>query len=72
MSNTIMVGRNGANIQCKHCQKDIDKPKSILKFNDDYFCDEDCLGEYLVAQVEDEVEVVWADTEENLKICMGE
>lgn len=69
---TIIVGRGGENICCKNCRKDINKPQDILKYKDDYFCDETCLGEYLVSQVEDEVEEVWADTEENMYMCAME
>lgn len=68
----MLVGRGGVDICCKHCLKDICEPTTIIRYKDDYFCDETCLGEYLVSKIEDEIEVVEVDTEENIKMCAEE
>ena len=34
-----------------------------------YFCNEKCLGKYLVDKVDDETEAVWVDTPENIRMC---
>ena len=64
----IVIG-NGVNVTCKCCHKDITSPCEILVYHGMYFCDNDCLGSYLVEQAEDEIEIDWVDTPENMKIC---
>ena len=55
--------------ECYWCHKHFDRPGDIYKYKKHYFCDDTCLGEYLVSKAEDEIEVVWHDTEENIRIC---
>ena len=62
----------GNDIQCAWCHMHFTNPKSILKYDDKYFCDDECLGQYLVDKVEGEVEVMWFDTEENMRLCAME
>jgi hypothetical protein len=44
----------------------------IIRHEDKYFCSEECLGEYLVSKIEDEIDVEWFDTEEHMRICAEE
>ena len=57
------------NRECYWCHKHFDRPGDIYKYKKHYFCDDTCLGEYLVSKAEDDIEVVWNDTEENIRIC---
>ena len=57
---------------CYFCKHKFDKPMDIIRYKDRYFCSEECLGEYLVKQIEDEIDVEWFDTEENMRICAEE
>lgn len=59
-------------LECHWCHKDLNKPRYVMKYKRKYFCNEDCLGEYLVSQAEPDVEVVWHDTPENMRICAEE
>jgi len=58
--------------ECANCYKDINNPQMIFKYDGKVFCSEECLKEYLLERVEDEVEEEWFDTEENMKICAEE
>jgi len=60
------------NRECYWCHKSFTTPRDILKFKKHYFCDETCLGEYLVDREEENIEVIWHDTEENMRICAEE
>ena len=59
---------------CCWCSKEFDKPHEMIKYHKNYFCGEECLGEYLVskAQQKDEVKVIWVDTEENIEVLARE
>ena len=52
-------------MQCRFCGKEIDVG-SYVRYHGMPFCDSSCLGDYLVDQVEDEVEFnCWKSTPEN-------
>ena len=55
--------------KCEWCDKEFDEPGYIIKYHKKYFCDEKCLGKYLVDKFDDETEAVWVDTPENIKAC---
>lgn len=59
-------------IKCYFCNEEWDGPKNVVKYKKKYFCDEVCLAEYLLSQVEDEIDIEWIDTEENMRICAEE
>lgn len=58
--------------ECYFCGKEWDRPRHILKYKGNYFCNEDCLAEYLLSKAEDETDIEWFDTEENMRICAEE
>lgn len=58
--------------QCYWCHKSFDAPGNIIRYKRHYFCDESCLGEYLVDKEEENITVIWHDTEENMRICAEE
>ena len=57
---------------CYSCNRSFDRPMHIIKYKDRYFCDEQCLGEYLVSKAEDDIDIEWFDTEENMRILAEE
>lgn len=52
-------------LKCHQCGNEWDTTRDILKYEDKYFCDDQCLGEYLVEKVDGDIEVVFYETEEN-------
>lgn len=68
----MLVGVNGVEIQCRCCHKELDEPGTIIKYDGNFFCSDDCLGAYLVEQVEEDIELVRIDTKENMKMCAEE
>ena len=58
--------------KCFWCHKEWNEPREVIRYKGKYFCDEECLGEYLVDKAEGEFESVWHDTEENIKTCEQE
>ena len=63
----IIVGEGGRDICCKWCSKIIDKPGTIFKYQDNYYCSEECLMEKLMDDAQDEIEQLWADTNDNMR-----
>lgn len=59
-------------IGCEWCGKDFEEPTKIIQYKKKFFCDETCLGEYLVNKVEDEISEIDLDTMGNIEICMKE
>lgn len=57
---------------CYWCHKEFNEPRKILRYHGKYFCDDECLGEYLVDKVEDEITDIDFDTAENIEICEKE
>lgn len=58
--------------RCHFCKTYWDEPRHIIRYKRKAFCDEDCLAEYLLSKAEDDIEVEWFDTEENMRICAEE
>ena len=58
--------------ECEWCKKVIDTPRSLLRYDDLLFCDEQCLGEYMVDQADGDIEEIWFDTPENIELCAKE
>ena len=54
---------------CYWCKKVFNKPGDVLKYDDKLFCDEVCLGAYLVDKVDSDIETEWIDTPENIYMC---
>ncbi len=59
-------------MECYWCHKHFDTPRHYIRYDKKNFCDEDCLGEFLVDRAEDDMEVLWFDTAENMRICAEE
>ena len=57
---------------CYWCEKVFNKPGDVLKYDEHLFCDEKCLGAYLVEKAELDIETVWIDTTENIELCERE
>lgn len=68
MAETII----GKHIQCEWCRKNYDTPRYMLGYDDKYFCDDECLGEYLVNEKDGDIEQIWFDTPDNLKMIAEE
>lgn len=68
MAHEIIVGRGTREIRCEQCRKVYDYPGEALLYKGKLFCDTSCLGEYLVDQIEEDIDDVWIDTEENIKM----
>ena len=68
MAETII----GKHIQCEWCRKNYDMPRYMLGYDDKYFCDDECLGEYLVSEKDGDIEQIWFDTPDNLKMVAEE
>lgn len=56
---------------CEWCGREIGVGHYV-RYDDLPFCDRECLGEFLVNRVEDEIEELWHDTEENLELLAAE
>ena len=59
-------------MHCYWCDKEWDDSRNVLEYKSKLFCNEQCLGKYLVEKVDDEIRDVWIDTEENRKMCVEE
>lgn len=57
----------GAHIECDWCNRQYDTPRAMLRYGDHIFCDDECLGEYLVDKADGEIEEIWFDTPENIE-----
>ena len=65
-----IVRRNGGRkMKCSNCCKEIDRPQTIYKHQDEIYCSPACLAEALLEKAWDDVEEIWFDTEENQRIC---
>ena len=64
--------RRAKEMECYWCHKHWNTPGHIVRYKRHLFCDEDCLGEYLVSRAEDDIEIEWFDTPENIEICERE
>ena len=62
----------GTHIECDWCNRHYDTPRQMLRYDDKFFCDDECLGEYLVDRAEGDIEEIWFDTPENIEICEKE
>lgn len=60
--------------KCFWCGKKFEQPHEMIKYHKYYFCSTECLGEYLVdkANAKNELDTIWVDTEENMKILAQE
>lgn len=68
-----IVRRNGGRkMKCSNCCKEIDRPQTIYKHQDEIYCSPACLAEALLEKAWDDVEEIWFDTEENQRICAME
>ena len=68
-----IVRRNGGRkMKCSNCCKEIDRPQTIYKHQDEIYCSPACLAEALLKKAWDDVEEIWFDTEENQRICAME
>ena len=68
-----IVRRNGGTkMKCSNCCKEIDRPQTIYKHQDEIYCSPACLAEALLEKAWDDVEEIWFDTEENQRICAME
>ena len=63
----IIVGEGGRDICCEWCSHNIDKPGTIFKYRDNYYCSEECLMEKLMDDAQDEIEKLWVDTNDNMR-----
>lgn len=59
-------------MKCSNCCKEIDRPQTIYKHQDEIYCSPACLAEALLEKAWDDVEEIWFDTEENQRICAME
>lgn len=64
--------RKAKRMECYWCNKKFTEPGYILRYHKHHFCDDKCLGEYLVERAEEEIEKEWFDTPENIKACWRE
>lgn len=62
----------GKYIKCDWCNKTYDTPGRLMRYDDKIFCGSDCLGEYLVEKVGEDIEDIWFDTPENIEMCAKE
>ena len=68
-----IVRRNGGRkMKCSNWCKEIDRPQTIYKHQDEIYCSPACLAEALLEKAWDDVEEIWFDTEENQRICAME
>jgi len=58
-------------MRCEWCDRQIGVGQYI-QYDDMFFCDRDCLGEYLVDHVEDEIKDCWLETPENIEALTAE
>lgn len=58
-------------MQCEWCGAEIEVGRYI-KYDDMPFCDRDCLGEYLVDRVEDEIDEYWKEAPDNIEALIAE
>jgi len=59
-------------MECNNCFRQIEGPREIFRYQEKYFCSEECLKEYLYYHTEDEITTEWLDTAENIKTCVTE
>lgn len=57
---------------CFWCHKVWDSPRDVLYYKRHYFCDKECLGEFLCEKNQEDIRIKWFDTEENMRICAEE
>lgn len=62
---TTIVGKY---IECKWCNKNYTTPRYMVRYKEDFFCDDTCLGEYMVDQADGDTEAIWFDTPENIEM----
>ena len=62
----------GREMKCANCNKEIDRPQTIYKHQDEIYCSPACLAEALLEKAWDDVEEIWFDTEENMRVCAME
>ena len=60
------------NLECAYCGKKWTTTRDILKYDDKYFCDDDCLGSYLVDKADGDIEIIFYETEDNRRARMLE
>lgn len=65
----VIVDRH---IECSWCHKVHDRPRDLLRYDDKIFCDEKCLGEYLVDKADGDIETIDFDTPENIEMMAME
>lgn len=58
--------------ECANCFKTITEPQMIYKYKRKVFCSIECIKEFLLTRAEDDVEEIWHDTKENMRICAEE
>ena len=68
----IERARRKKKVECANCFKDITEPQMIYKYKRKVFCSTECLKEWLLERAYDDVEEVWHDTKENMRICAEE
>ena len=59
-------------IECFWCSRVFSTPTDLLRYDDKFFCDSKCLGEYMVDKAEEDIEEIWFDTPDNIEICEKE
>ena len=59
-------------IECDWCHRHYETPRELVRYDDKIFCDEDCLGQYLVDKADGEIEVIWFDTPDNIEMAEAE
>ena len=68
----IVRENGGREMKCSNCYKEIERPQTIYKYQDEIYCSPACLAETLLEKAWDDVEEIWFDTEENQRICAME
>lgn len=69
---SLKSGEGEKKVKCAHCLKEIDRPQTIYKHQDEIYCSPACLAEALLEKAWDDVEEIWFDTEENMRVCAME
>ena len=64
--------RKGMDLECANCFRQISEPQTIYRYKRRVFCSTECLKEFLFESANDDIEEIWHDTEENMRICAEE
>ena len=58
--------------KCFQCGYEWTEARTMLKYHRKYFCDEECLKNYLYEKADDEIEEVFIDSPENRELAKGD